>query len=196
MPDWNINFKFYIEACGDGLGEALHQTQIIDDKPTEGPVCYSSRQIKPTEARYGTSQRECLCLVWELDKLHYCLDRSVFEVLTDCNSIKSLLDMKTPNRHMLRWQIAIQECRGNMTIVDREGNIHKNYDGLRRLALANTPDNPAYVPSEAEQQIPIEGVNIAGVGTELFEEVIEPYNQEKNCHILTSLLEKYCKDTA
>ncbi|MBW0534465.1 hypothetical protein O181_074180 [Austropuccinia psidii MF-1] len=48
IPDWNIPFKLYIDACGDGLGEALHQVQIIDDKPTEGPVCYISRQIKPT----------------------------------------------------------------------------------------------------------------------------------------------------
>ncbi|MBW0483295.1 hypothetical protein O181_023010 [Austropuccinia psidii MF-1] len=39
MPDWNIPFKFYIDACGDGLGAALNQVQIIDDKPTEGPVC-------------------------------------------------------------------------------------------------------------------------------------------------------------
>ncbi|MBW0562373.1 hypothetical protein O181_102088 [Austropuccinia psidii MF-1] len=61
MPDWSIPFKLYIDACGDGLGAALHQVQIIDDKPTEGPVCYISRQIKPTEARYGASQMECLC---------------------------------------------------------------------------------------------------------------------------------------
>ncbi|MBW0512661.1 hypothetical protein O181_052376 [Austropuccinia psidii MF-1] len=53
MPDWNIPFKLYIDACGDGLGAALHQVQIINDKPTEGKVCYISRQIKPTEARYG-----------------------------------------------------------------------------------------------------------------------------------------------
>ncbi|MBW0511813.1 hypothetical protein O181_051528 [Austropuccinia psidii MF-1] len=34
MTDWNILFKLYNDACGDGLGEALHQVQIIDDKPT------------------------------------------------------------------------------------------------------------------------------------------------------------------
>ncbi|MBW0491179.1 hypothetical protein O181_030894 [Austropuccinia psidii MF-1] len=34
MPDWNIPFKLCIDACGDGLGAALHQVQIIDDKPT------------------------------------------------------------------------------------------------------------------------------------------------------------------
>ncbi|MBW0493554.1 hypothetical protein O181_033269 [Austropuccinia psidii MF-1] len=59
MPDWNIPFELYTDASGDGLGEALHQVQIIDDKPTEGPVCYISRQIKPTEARYGAIQMEC-----------------------------------------------------------------------------------------------------------------------------------------
>ncbi|MBW0556288.1 hypothetical protein O181_096003 [Austropuccinia psidii MF-1] len=55
MPDWNIPFKLYIDACGYGLGAALRQVQIIDDKPTERPVCYISRKIKPTEARYGAS---------------------------------------------------------------------------------------------------------------------------------------------
>ncbi|MBW0581235.1 hypothetical protein O181_120950 [Austropuccinia psidii MF-1] len=108
MPDWNIPFKLYIDACRDGLGTAIHQVQIIDDKPTKGPVCYISRQIKPTKPRYGASQMECLCLVWGPEKLHYYLDGSVFEVITDCNAKKSLLNMKTPNRHMLRWQIAIQ----------------------------------------------------------------------------------------
>ncbi|MBW0501054.1 hypothetical protein O181_040769 [Austropuccinia psidii MF-1] len=70
MPDWNIPFELYIDACGDGLGVALHQVQIIADKPTEGPVCYISRQIKPTEARYSASQMEFSCLVWAPEKLH------------------------------------------------------------------------------------------------------------------------------
>ncbi|MBW0517716.1 hypothetical protein O181_057431 [Austropuccinia psidii MF-1] len=196
MPDWNIPFKLYIDACGDGLGEALHQVQIIDDKPTEGPVCYNSRQITQTEARYGARQMECLCLVWALEKLHYYLDGSVFEVITDCKAVKSLLNMKTPNRHMLRWQIAIQEYRGNITIVHKVGNIHKNADSLFRWALDNTPDNPVYVPLEAEPQIPIEGINITDIWSEFSEEVRESYKQDKNFHIWTSLLDKDCKDAS
>ncbi|MBW0550730.1 hypothetical protein O181_090445 [Austropuccinia psidii MF-1] len=92
MPDWNM----YIDACGDGLGAALHQVQIIDQKPTEGPVCYISRQIKPTESRYSASQMECLCLVQALEELHYDLDGSSFEVINDCNAVKLLLNMKPP----------------------------------------------------------------------------------------------------
>ncbi|MBW0474706.1 hypothetical protein O181_014421 [Austropuccinia psidii MF-1] len=63
------------------------------------------------------------------------------------------------------WHIAIQEYRGNMTIVHRAVNIHKNADGLSRWELPNTPYNPAYVPTNAEPQIPIEGIDNTDVGT-------------------------------
>ncbi|MBW0521543.1 hypothetical protein O181_061258 [Austropuccinia psidii MF-1] len=62
MPDFKMPFKLCIDASGDGLGASLHQVQIINDKPVEGPICFICRQIKPTEARYGASQMECLCL--------------------------------------------------------------------------------------------------------------------------------------
>ncbi|MBW0525821.1 hypothetical protein O181_065536 [Austropuccinia psidii MF-1] len=65
---------------------------------------------------------------------------------------------------MLRWQIAIQEYRGNMTIV------HKNEDGLRRWSLPNNIDNPAYVPEEASLQIPMEGISVTDLNTTFFEE--------------------------
>ncbi|MBW0576813.1 hypothetical protein O181_116528 [Austropuccinia psidii MF-1] len=110
--------------------------------------------------------------------------------------MKSLLNMKTPNIHILRWQIAIQEYRGNMTIVHEAGSIRNNYYGLSRWAFANTPDNPAYVPLEAETHIPIEGIIITDIGTEFFEEVGEYYKKDKNFHTLTSLLDKDFKDTS
>ncbi|MBW0489151.1 hypothetical protein O181_028866 [Austropuccinia psidii MF-1] len=148
MPDWNIPFKLYIDACGDGLGTALYQVQIIDNKPIEGPVCYISRQIKPKEEIYGASQMECLVWYGKLRNYTIILMAVFFEVITDCNAMKSLLNMKNPNRYMLRWQIAIQEYRGNISIVHKSGNIHKITDGLSRWELAITPDNPAYVPLE------------------------------------------------
>ncbi|MBW0586912.1 hypothetical protein O181_126627 [Austropuccinia psidii MF-1] len=75
--DFKLPFKLYIDASGDGLGAALHQVQIINDKPVEGPICFMSRKIKPTETRYGASQMECLCLVWALERLNYLLEGCV-----------------------------------------------------------------------------------------------------------------------
>ncbi|MBW0555442.1 hypothetical protein O181_095157 [Austropuccinia psidii MF-1] len=196
MLDWKLPFKLYTDACGEGLVAALHQVQIVNNKPFEGPICFISRQIKPTEARYGASQMECLCLVWALEKLHHYLEGSVFGLITYCNAVKSLLNMKTPNIHMLRWHIAIQEFRVNMTIVYKAGNTHNDADGLSRWALPNTPDNSAYLPTGAKPQIPIKGINITDFGTEFFEEVRDSYKVDNNCHICTSLLDKDCKDAA
>ncbi|MBW0567909.1 hypothetical protein O181_107624 [Austropuccinia psidii MF-1] len=104
--------------------------------------------------------------------------------------------MKTPNRRMLRWQIAIQEYRGNMTIVHEDGNIHKNVDGLRRWPLPNNIDSPAYVPEEASTQIPIEGISVLDLKTKLFEEVRNSYTQVKTCSILCQLLTKDRKENS
>ncbi|MBW0509204.1 hypothetical protein O181_048919 [Austropuccinia psidii MF-1] len=196
MPDFKLPIKLYIDASGDVLGAALHQVQIIHDKPEEGPICFISRQIKPTEARYGASQMGCFCLFWVLEKLNYFLKGCVFEVITDFTAVTSLLNMNTPTRHILKWQIAIQEYRGNITIVYKYGSIHKNADGLRRWRLPNDMYNPAYVPEEASPRIPIEGISVTDLNTTFFEEVRNSYTQDKNCSILCQLITKDCKDNS
>ncbi|MBW0489791.1 hypothetical protein O181_029506 [Austropuccinia psidii MF-1] len=103
---------------------------------------------------------ECFFLVWGLEELDYHLDGSVLKVMNDCNSMKSLLNMKKSNRYMLRWQIGIQEYRGKTTIIHQAGNIYKNADGLSMWELANNTDNPG------GPHIPIEGINITDIGTE------------------------------
>ncbi|MBW0526795.1 hypothetical protein O181_066510 [Austropuccinia psidii MF-1] len=196
MAYFKLPFKLYIDASGDGLGAALAQVQIINEKPVEGPICFISTQIKPAESRYEESQIKCLCLVWALKKLNYFLEGCVFEVITDCTAVKSLLNMKAPVRHMLRWQIDIQEYRGNMTIVHKDRNIHKNADGLSRWPLPKNIDNPVNVPEEAFPQIPIEGISVKDLNTTFFEEVRNSYTQDKNCRILCQLLTKDCKDNS
>ncbi|MBW0522597.1 hypothetical protein O181_062312 [Austropuccinia psidii MF-1] len=147
LPEFELPFKLYRDAeCSQGLGAALHQRQLVDGEPREGLICYISRQLKDSEARYGATHTECLFLVWALEKLHYYLEGAVFEVYTYCKALQSLLNMNNTNRHMLRWQISIQEYRGNMTIMCKEGKIHTNADGLSRWPLDNVKRNPSYDP--------------------------------------------------
>ncbi|MBW0567750.1 hypothetical protein O181_107465 [Austropuccinia psidii MF-1] len=140
--------------CSQASGAALHQRQIVDDEPREGLIYYIFRKLKDLEARYGATQTECICLVWSLEKLNYSLDGAVFEVYTDCTDLKSLLNIKTTNRHTLRGQIAIQEYRGNMTVIYKEGKSHTNADALSRWPLDNVKSNAAYDP-EGAFELPI-----------------------------------------
>ncbi|MBW0482291.1 hypothetical protein O181_022006 [Austropuccinia psidii MF-1] len=71
-----------------------------------------------------------------------------------------------------------------MTIVQKDGNIHKNAYGLSRWSLLNDINNPAYVTQESSSQIPIEGISVTDLNTTLFEEVRNSYTQYKSCSIL------------
>ncbi|MBW0466629.1 hypothetical protein O181_006344 [Austropuccinia psidii MF-1] len=130
LPDFKLPLKLYIDAaCSQGLGAALHERQIVDGEPRERVIFYISRKLKDSESRYGAAQNECLFLVWALEKFHYYLKGAVFEVYTDCTALKSSLNIMTTNRHMLKFQIAIQENSGNIIIIYKEGKSHTNADG-------------------------------------------------------------------
>ncbi|MBW0482642.1 hypothetical protein O181_022357 [Austropuccinia psidii MF-1] len=94
---------------------------------------------------------------------------------------------------MLRWQIAIQEYRGNMTINYKDGNIHQKSDGLSRWPLPNNIDNPAHFPEESSSQISLEGISLTDLNTTFFEEARNSYTQDKNFSILFQLITKYYK---
>ncbi|MBW0474972.1 hypothetical protein O181_014687 [Austropuccinia psidii MF-1] len=62
--------------------------------------------------------------------------------------------MKTTNRQMLKWKIAIQEYRGNITIIYKEFKSHTNAHGLSKCPLHNVKSNLAHEP-EVAADIPI-----------------------------------------
>ncbi|MBW0497787.1 hypothetical protein O181_037502 [Austropuccinia psidii MF-1] len=160
LPVFELPFKLDIDAASSqGLGASLHQRQIVDGQPREGVICYISRQLKDSKGRYGAAQTACLCLVWAIEKLHYYLEGKVFEVYTYCTELKSLINMNTTNRHMLMWKIAIQEYRGKMTIIYKEGKSHTNADGLSRWPINKFKRDPAYDP-EVAAKIPIHFMEI------------------------------------
>jgi RNase H-like domain found in reverse transcriptase len=99
LPRDDLPYILYHDASFDGLGGSLCQTH----DGQEVAISYIFRQLRPSEQKYGATQLECLALVWALTKLHYYLDGAQFTVITDCIAVKSLINMKTPNRRMLRW---------------------------------------------------------------------------------------------
>ena len=47
QPDYDLPFILYIDACLDGLGAALHQEFLIDDKIVEKPILYTLDRLSP-----------------------------------------------------------------------------------------------------------------------------------------------------
>jgi hypothetical protein len=182
-PDWTRPFVVHIDASFDGLGATL--SQIIDGK--ERPIVFISRQLRDAELRYGASQLECLALVWALEKLHYYLENNTFEVITDCLAVKSLMNMTTPNRHMLRWQLAIQTHRGNMTIRHKAGKRHTNVDALSRFPLPNDDTNPAADTGE-EEYPSLRVLSVVDLDQEFYDRIKRGYEKNDDAKLLRSIL--------
>ncbi|MBW0464249.1 hypothetical protein O181_003964 [Austropuccinia psidii MF-1] len=54
-PDWKLPFKLYIDACGEGLGVSLHQTEIINVLEDQ----FSLFQDKLSQQRQDIKQAKC-----------------------------------------------------------------------------------------------------------------------------------------
>ncbi|MBW0476766.1 hypothetical protein O181_016481 [Austropuccinia psidii MF-1] len=190
LPDFELPFKVYIDAaCSQRLGAVLHQQKIVDGEQREGVICCISRKLKDLEARYQARQTGCLCLVWALEKLHYYLEGEVFEVYTDCTALKSLLNMKTTNRQMLRWKIAIQEYRAaKIPIHFLEIERRKT---LRFSEWASEDGTPGTEETESEgTETPILGIGFSELHNELFSAVMKTYAKHKQFGIMLQLLQQ------
>ncbi len=98
------------------------------------------------------------------------------------------MNIKTPNRHMLRWMLAIQQYGPYMTIIHRPGKMHNNADALSRMASPNKPINPAWDPEEIDKEIPVMGISLIDLHEEFFEEIKDSYTKETNLSKLSTIL--------
>lgn len=55
------------------------------------------------------------------------------------------MKIRTPNRHMLRCMIAIQEYRNYITITHRPGKLNNNADGLGSIAFPDFGQPWSYI---------------------------------------------------
>lgn len=193
QPDYTLPFELSTDASVRGVGGCLEQVQEHDGSPRKVVICFISRQLNAAEEKYSTPQLECLAVVWALEKLHVFLDGVNFIVWTDAGAMKSLMDMQSPSRHMLRWQLAVQEYRNFMTIRHRAGKSNGAADGLSRCPLPNDESNPASDLS-TEPELRVQALSFAMLDDSFFDAIRDSYSLDKDFSKIHRALREYEKD--
>ena len=85
-PDFQQQFVVETDACNVGLGAVLRQGQTV--------IEYASRTLNKAERNYSATEKECLGVVWALQKFAMYLEGSPFKVITDHKPLTYLLSLK------------------------------------------------------------------------------------------------------
>lgn len=125
-PDFTKTFILQTDASAYGIGAVLSQEH--DDG--ERVVCYLSRSLTKQEQKYITTERECLAVIWSVEKLRHYLEGVQFVVITDHHSLLWLHNLKDPQGRLARWALRLQPYSFQM--IHRKGKDHIVPDMLSR----------------------------------------------------------------
>jgi len=133
-PDFEKPFILQTDASDLGLGVALTQHVEGNDKV----IAYASRSLTSCEKAYSTTEKECLAIVWGIEKMRPYLEGYHFTVLTDHQSLKWLRTLKSPSGRLARWQMSLQQY--SFDVKYRKGALNKVADALSRDPATSDSD--------------------------------------------------------
>lgn len=123
LPDVNRPFVLRTDASDTGLGAMLLQ----ENNGVLFPVAFASKKLNPTQRRYSVVERECLAIVWGLEKFHLYLYGRSFIVQCDQRSLKFLNTAKLTNNRVMRWALKVQPYRFRVESIPGIDNIGADY---------------------------------------------------------------------
>lgn len=126
-PDYSLPFQIQCDASGFGIGAVLSQPQT---EGGEKVISYLSRSLSRAERNYSTTERECLAVLWAVEKLRPYIEGISFTVVTDHHSLVWLQKLQDPIGRLARWSIRLQQF--DFKIIHRKGSEHVVPDLLSR----------------------------------------------------------------
>ncbi|TNV71127.1 hypothetical protein FGO68_gene3111 [Halteria grandinella] len=131
-PDFNKQFKLFVDASDVGVGAVLMQE---GSEQIDHPICYFSKKFDKHQRNYSTIEKECLALILALNQFDVYLCTTVVPVLvfTDHNPLTFIGKMKNKNQRILRWSLTLQEY--NLDIKHIKGKDNILADALSRIQI-------------------------------------------------------------
>lgn len=123
LPDFDRTFILRTDASEDGIGAVL--LQLENDEKL--PVAYASRKLQDREQSYAVIEKECLAVVWGVQKFHQYLYGHEFLLETDHQPLTYLDKSKTENSRLMRWALLLQQYRFRIVTIKGSDNVGADY---------------------------------------------------------------------
>ena len=123
LPDFERDFILRTDASDTGLGAILLQSY----DGTDFPVAYASKKLSPAQTSYATVEKECLAIVWGLQKFHCYLYGRLFTIQTDHAPLAFLRTAKLSNPKLMRWALKLQPFAFKVEAISGKCNVGADY---------------------------------------------------------------------
>ena len=128
LPDFDKDFILRTDASDTGLGAVLLQKH----GETMFPIAYASKQLTGAPKSYATVEKECMAIVWAIDKFSGYLYGRSFTLQTDLHPFTYLNSAKLTNPRLMRWALKLQPFRFRIEAIPGVDNV--GADWLSRSA--------------------------------------------------------------
>ena len=115
------------DASDVGLGAVL--LQKVDGQ--ERLIEFASRVLTSAKRNYSFTERECLAVVWAIQKFRPYIEGYEFKVVTDHSSMRWLCHLENPTSRLARWALELQGH--TFTVEHRKGALNHVADALSRM---------------------------------------------------------------
>lgn len=133
-PDFTKPFTISCDASGVGLGAVLSQA----DERGEVVIAYGSRTLTKQEQKYSATERECLAVIWAVERFRPYIEGTKFTVVTDHHSLLWLNNLKDPQGRLARWALRLQPY--DFQLVHRKGQENVVPDLLSRSTVPDVEE--------------------------------------------------------
>lgn len=129
-PDFSVPFVIQCDASDCGLGGVL--TQNIDGD--EVVIAFASRSLSRAERNYTVTEKECLAVLFSIEKFRPFVEGTHFKIITDHYSLLWLNRLKEPTGRLARWAVKLQQF--SYDIEHRKGKFNVVPDALSRAPVS------------------------------------------------------------
>ena len=119
LPDFDKDFVLRTDASDTGLGAVLLQKH----GETMFPTVYASKKLTGASKSYATVEKECMAIVWAIDKFSVYLYGRAFTLQTDHQPLMYLNSAKLTNPRLMRWALKLQPYRFRIEAIPGVDNV-------------------------------------------------------------------------